>query len=146
MSDAHDRFEHDSGHGFVMGLLTGTVLGAGLGILFAPKTGSALRHDISERAGSLAHTASDGYRRASETAGQWAAKGRDVGREVYDRTRQAVNRGAEEAERYVKSASETASSAAGPMADMPAATPGEGPRSGDSGAGRARTTGGSRAS
>ena len=37
MSD-NDRYENEgSGAGFMMGLLTGTVLGAGLGILLAPK-------------------------------------------------------------------------------------------------------------
>src|SRR5207245_10888764 len=76
MADGYDRFENESGGGgsFVMGLLTGTVLGAGLGMLFAPKAGSDLRNQISEQAGNLANTASDGYRRASEAAGAWGGK------------------------------------------------------------------------
>src|SRR3954462_1066794 len=103
MADGYDRFDNEGGGGgsFVMGLLTGTVLGAGLGMLFAPKSGSELRNQISEQAGNIANTASDGYRkatdaasegyrRASETAGEWA----DRGREMYDKTRDAVNRGA----------------------------------------------------
>src|SRR3989442_4720118 len=102
MEDGYDRFDHEGSGGgsFVMGLLTGTVLGAGLGMLFAPKAGSELRNQISEKAGDLANTASDGYRRASETAGEWAEKGRDLvekgkemGRDAYDRTREAVSRG-----------------------------------------------------
>jgi gas vesicle protein len=42
MADGYDRFENEGngGSSFVMGLLTGTVLGAGLGMLFAPKAGS----------------------------------------------------------------------------------------------------------
>ena len=51
-----------------MGLLTGTVLGAGLGMLFAPRAGSELRNQLSEQAGNFANTASEGYRRASEAA------------------------------------------------------------------------------
>jgi hypothetical protein len=80
MADGYDRFDNEGGGGgsFVMGLLTGTVLGAGLGMLFAPKAGSELRNQLSEQAGSLANTASEGYRRAQESAGQWAELGRDV--------------------------------------------------------------------
>src|SRR5947207_12166105 len=102
MADGYDRFENEGGGGgsFVMGLLTGTVLGAGLGMLFAPRAGSDLRNQISEQAGNLANSASEGYRRATETAGEWA----DRGREAYDKTRDAVTRGADEAQRYVRDA------------------------------------------
>jgi len=81
MADGYDRFENEGGGGgsFVMGLLTGTVLGAGLGMLFAPKSGSELRNQLSEQAGNLANTASEGYRRAQETAGEWADRGQ-IGR------------------------------------------------------------------
>jgi gas vesicle protein len=118
MADGYDRFDNEGGGGgsFVMGLLTGTVLGAGLGMLFAPKSGSELRNQISEQAGNLANSASDGYRkaseaasegyrRASETAGDWADRGRDM----YDKTRDAVARGAEEAQRYVRDTANTVS-------------------------------------
>jgi gas vesicle protein len=45
-----DRYDNEgSGAGFMMGLLTGTVLGAGLGMLLAPKAGSELRSDLLER-------------------------------------------------------------------------------------------------
>ncbi|PWT83611.1 MAG: hypothetical protein C5B57_06535 [Blastocatellia bacterium] len=102
MADGYDRFENEGGGGgsFVMGLLTGTVLGAGLGMLFAPKAGSELRNQISEQAGNIANTASEGYRRVSETAGDLA----DRGRHVYDKAREAVSRGTEEAQRYVRQA------------------------------------------
>src|SRR5947208_3117479 len=70
MADGYDRFDNEGGGGgsFVMGLLTGTVLGAGLGMLFAPKAGSELRGQISEQAGTLANTASEHYRPASAGA------------------------------------------------------------------------------
>ena len=111
MADGFDRFEHEGGGGsFVMGLLTGTVLGAGLGMLFAPKAGSELRNQISQQATGLANTASEGYRRASEQAGDWADRGREKGREVYDRAREVVSKGAEEAQRYAREASNTVSS------------------------------------
>ena len=102
MADGYDRFDNEGGGGgsFVMGLLTGTVLGAGLGMLFAPKSGSELRNQLSEQAGSLANTASEGVRRAQETAGQWAERGR----EVIDKAKDAVSRGSDEAQRYVREA------------------------------------------
>ena len=48
MGNGYDRFDNasNSGSSFVMGLLTGTVLGAGLGMLFAPKPGSELRGQL----------------------------------------------------------------------------------------------------
>jgi|SRR6516162_1636347 len=102
MADGYDRFENEGGGGgsFVIGLLTGTVLGAGLGMLFAPKSGSELRNQISEQAGNLANTASEGYRRAQETAGEWAEKGRDI----YGKAVDAATRGVDEAQRYVRDA------------------------------------------
>jgi gas vesicle protein len=108
MADGYDRFENEGGGGgsFVMGLLTGTVLGAGLGMLFAPKVGSDLRNQLSEQAGNLANSASEGYRRATETAGDIA----DRGREVYDKARDAVSRGVDEAQRYVRDTASTSPS------------------------------------
>jgi gas vesicle protein len=110
MADGYDGFDKSleyregGGGSFVLGLLTGTVLGAGLGMLFAPKAGSELRSQLSEQASNVKNQASEGYRRASESAGQWAEKGRDV----YNKASDAVAKGAQEAQKYVR---ETASSA-----------------------------------
>jgi gas vesicle protein len=122
MADGYDRFDNEGGGGgsFVMGLLTGTVLGAGLGMLFAPKSGSELRNQVAEQAGNLANTASEGYRRASEAAGGWAEKGR----EAYDKARDAVNRGADEAQRYVREA--TSGPNSGNMGSTSPSSPGSG--------------------
>jgi gas vesicle protein len=81
MADGPDRFENERGGGsFVIGLLTGTVLGAGLGILFAPKTGPELRGEVSGQAGNLVGSASDSVRRASENVRTWAQKSVEKGR------------------------------------------------------------------
>ena len=58
---------HDSGgsSSFVIGLLAGTVLGAGLGLLFAPKSGAELRQRASEDAEDLARVATERIRRAT---------------------------------------------------------------------------------
>src|SRR5215831_7511660 len=103
MGDGYDRFDNESGGSggaFVMGLLTGTVLGAGLGMLFAPKSGSELRNQISEQAGNLGNAASEKYRRATEVAGEWADRGRDM----YGKAVDAASRGVDEAQRYVREA------------------------------------------
>jgi len=130
MADGHDRYDSDNNGGgsFVMGLLTGTVLGAGLGMLFAPRAGSDLRNQLAEQAGTLATNAQDGYRRASETAqrasetaqdtirrasetaGELAGKGKqiaDKGREFVDRAKDAASKGAEEASRYARETAAT---------------------------------------
>src|SRR5689334_19802399 len=108
MADGFDRFDQEmrqegGGGSFVMGLLTGTVLGAGLGMLFAPKAGAELRSKLSDQAGNLANTASEGYRRASESAGQWAERGRDI----YNKASEAVAKGADEAQQYVRDSATT---------------------------------------
>ena len=84
MAYEYDRFEREDGGGsFLMGLLAGTVLGAGLGMLFAPKAGSELRGQVSEQAGRLRTTANDAYSQAQEKVSQIV----DRGREAYDRAR-----------------------------------------------------------
>jgi gas vesicle protein len=96
MADSYDRYEHEGGGGFMMGLLTGTVLGAGLGMLLAPKAGSELRGQLGEQARHLGSTMTDATRRAQEAASGWAEKGRDM----VNQAREAVGRGAEEARGY----------------------------------------------
>jgi gas vesicle protein len=96
MADSYDRYENDHGGGFMMGLLTGTVLGAGLGMLLAPRAGSELRGQLGEQARNLANTASEQYRRAQEQAGTFAERGRDL----VNQAREAVSRGAEETRGY----------------------------------------------
>jgi len=97
MADSYDRYENEgSGGGFMMGLLTGTVLGAGLGMLLAPKAGSELRGALGEQARNWSNTASEQYRTAREAAGGWAERGRDF----VNQAKEAVSRGADEARGY----------------------------------------------
>jgi gas vesicle protein len=92
MADFDQYDNGGSGNGFVMGLIAGTVLGAGLGMLLAPKAGSDLRGAIGQQARNIGNKASEQYRRASESATGWAEKGR----EFVNQARDAVSRGAEE--------------------------------------------------
>jgi len=92
MAYEYDRFEREEGGGsFLMGLLAGTVLGAGLGMLFAPKSGSELRSQLgsqlSDSTGRLRDAADQTYSQASEKVSQMV----DRGREAYDKARSSVS-------------------------------------------------------
>jgi gas vesicle protein len=67
MAYEYDRFddESSSGGGFVMGLIAGAVLGAGIGMLLAPKAGSELRGQLGDQASRLRDRANEGYAAAS---------------------------------------------------------------------------------
>jgi gas vesicle protein len=91
MAYEYDRFEREEGGGsFLMGLLAGTVLGAGLGMLFAPKAGAELRSQIgtqlADQTGRLKNAADPLYQQATEKVSQIV----DRGREAYDRARSSV--------------------------------------------------------
>jgi gas vesicle protein len=100
-----DRYEEDTGStAFFMGLLAGTALGAGLGLLFAPKAGSELRQQIAGSAERLQRAAADtysqasgkvseAYNQASHRVSDAVQRGRDAverGREAYEQTRESV--------------------------------------------------------
>lgn len=90
MAYEYDRIEREEGSGaFLMGLLAGTVLGAGLGMLFAPRAGSELRSQLSDQAGRLRNTATDAYQQASEKVTQFV----DRGREAYEKARGSMATG-----------------------------------------------------
>src|SRR4051794_35855079 len=122
MADGYDRFENEGGGGgsFVMGLLTGTVLGAGLGMLFAPKAGSDLRNQLTEQAGNLKNQAGEWADKGRDMYNQAADRGRDMynqaaekGRDAYNTARDAVSRGADEAQRYAREAGGTNAATSG---------------------------------
>ena len=120
MTDGSDRSENNAGGGFVMGLLAGAVVGVGLGLLFAPKAGSKLREQLCEQAGSLANGAQEGYRKATDNAGQWVEKGKEAagewaerGKGMYGKAREAVKHGVEEAEKDVREATGTVTGSGG---------------------------------
>ena len=94
MAYEYDRLEREDGGGsFLMGLLAGTVLGAGLGMLFAPKAGAELRSQIgsqvADQTGKIREAAEPYYNQASEKVSQIV----DRGREAYDRARQGASPG-----------------------------------------------------
>jgi len=58
-----------AGTGFTLGVIPGLVVGAGVALLFAPKAGRELRHDLGESMGNLRKAVSDRYREIAHGAG-----------------------------------------------------------------------------
>ncbi|HEY6210900.1 MAG TPA: YtxH domain-containing protein [Vicinamibacterales bacterium] len=83
-------------YGFAIGLMTGTLVGAGLALLFAPRV-SALRNRLTESAKSLGQQASA---RVGETVDTLTHKAQDVRDDVAE----VVVRGAREVERFATAA------------------------------------------
>jgi len=121
MAYEYDRFEREDGGGsFLMGLLAGTVLGAGLGMLFAPRAGSELRRQVGEQAGKLRSTANDAYSTASERMNSMVDKGKDA----YDRARTGASGGAGSMGGDMGNRGNTGSTGTGSMSGSPYSTAG----------------------
>ncbi len=115
-----NEYDYEAGgSGFMMGLLTGTVLGAGLGMLFAPKSGSELRNQLSDTASKVGNAASESYHKVADKANDLAEKSRDMGRDVVGRARDAMARGSEEARRYTSSSEPSSPSPGSPYSSGP---------------------------
>jgi gas vesicle protein len=86
-------------YGFVIGLMAGTFIGAGLMIWLNPRVGSELRERVAGSAKELSQRASERYQevttRVDEAVDELAKKGKRVRNDVAD----AVARGAHEVER-----------------------------------------------
>lgn len=55
-------YERESGPGFVVGVLAGAMVGAGLALLFAPKAGPELRGELSDSLAGVRDAVGDRYR------------------------------------------------------------------------------------
>ena len=104
--DEKQERDGNGGGGYVYGLLTGAVIGAGLGMLFAPVAGAKLRRQLGERASTLANTASEGYRRVADASDELAGRGRDL----YEKARDIVSTGAEAVQRQAQTESSSRAS------------------------------------
>ncbi len=94
MAYEHDRVEReDSGGSFLMGLLAGTVLGAGLGMLFAPKAGADVRKQLSEQATRFRSTATDTIQQASEKLSQASQQASEKIEQASEKVSKIVDRG-----------------------------------------------------
>jgi gas vesicle protein len=96
MAYEYDRVERENGGGaFLMGMLAGTVLGAGLGMLFAPKAGAEVRKQLSEQASRLRTTANDTIQQASEKLSQVSQQASEKINQASEKVTQIVDRGRE---------------------------------------------------
>jgi gas vesicle protein len=96
--NAHTQEHRD--HGFVIGLLTGTFVGAGLAMWLAPRSASELRQRMTDSAKSLAKRASERYQQANTRVGEAVDELTQKGERVRDDIAEAVASGAREVERY----------------------------------------------
>jgi gas vesicle protein len=88
--------EESGGGGFLIGLLCGTALGAAIGMMFAPRTGSEIRQTLYDSTGDIRRKAHDAYDQASEQVNNIVSKSRqavDRGREAFDSARQSAQSG-----------------------------------------------------
>ena len=99
-TDTQDRRDH----GFLIGLLTGTFVGAGLAMWFAPRLRSELRQRVTDSARELGNRASERYQQANTRVGEAVDDLTKKGQSVRDDMADAVARGAREVERIATAA------------------------------------------
>ena len=122
--NAHPRERRD--YRFVIGLCTGTVVGAGLAMWFAPRMASELRERVTGSARSLGERASEQYQQASTRVGKAVGDLTRKGQGARDDVAEAVASGARELERFAKAAKSrrgTDASRPSAAADRPASKP-----------------------
>ena len=100
--------EDQSGASFVLGMMTGAFIGAGVALLFAPKTGTEMRHRLSEQYRGLADRVGEQAHNLRENAQQLREQGRErvqqLSNELSDRVSSATDRQTPAADRFPSSA------------------------------------------
>ena len=96
----HREYRERRGFGFVLGLMTGTVVGAGLAIWLVPRAASELRNRLTDSLDDVGNRASDQFQQASARVGETVDHITRKGQGVRDDVAEAVARGAREVERF----------------------------------------------
>jgi gas vesicle protein len=91
-------------HRFLMGLIAGAALGAGLGMLLGPRSVVEYRTRLADSAKRLGRTASDRYEQASAQVSAAAKQVGSKGQALRDSVAETVVRGAQTVERYAREA------------------------------------------
>jgi len=100
--NSHEQQHRD--YRFAIGLMAGTLVGAGVAVWFAPRLAAELRARLKESAESLRNRASDQYEQASTRVGDAVDELTRKGQGVRDDMADAVARGAREVERFATAA------------------------------------------
>ena len=111
----HFEDQDRQGNSFMLGLMAGTAIGAGIALLIAPREGAAMRRDLSESAHRLGEKLSHGAgsvrqtaRRAADTASDLIERGRSAYSDASKEARHAADRGADRLDTAVESAADSA--------------------------------------
>lgn len=91
-------------YGLAIGFLTGTFVGAGLALWFAPRLAAELRQRITDSAKDLGRRANDGYDQVTTRIANAATEVTRQGQDVRDGVADMVAQGAHEVERFAKAA------------------------------------------
>lgn len=86
--DAHDR--SNSGATFLIGFIAGSMLGAGLALMFAPQAGDETRREVAERAQRVREKAREGFGTASDRVTQFAERGKAIVQTAAEKAREAA--------------------------------------------------------
>jgi gas vesicle protein len=91
--------EDQSGASFMLGIMTGAVIGAGVALLFAPRTGQEMRQQLGEQ-----------YRGLADKAGQTAQSLRESAQSIRESAQQLRDQGRERVQRAANQLSDRLSS------------------------------------
>ena len=100
--------EEQPGASFMLGIMTGALIGAGVALLFAPKAGTEMRQQLGEQYRGLADRVGESTQHLRESARQLRDQGRERVQQLTghlsDRAATAADRAATAAERFPSSA------------------------------------------
>ena len=92
----HDRDDRESGGAFLLGFIAGSLLGAGLALVLAPRTGTEMRREVADRAQKLGKRAAEQYEAASDRVADLSERGRDAYKTAAEKARVLADRGRQE--------------------------------------------------
>ena len=85
-----DSNGRNGGATFLIGFIAGSMLGAGLALLFAPRPGDETRREVAERAHRVREKAREGLGSASERVTRFAERGKAMYQSAADKAREAA--------------------------------------------------------
>jgi len=100
--DTHLQTHRD--HSFVLGLLTGAFVGAGLTFWLAPRLATEITERVGESVRDLGERASEQFEHASARVGEVVSEMTRQGLDVRDNVAEVVERGAQVVERFASAA------------------------------------------